>query len=205
MIFEGEKIRDLTDTQKEKLASLKPLYEDWNSRINVISRKDMDRFYIHHVLHSISIAQVFDFENNSQVMDLGCGGGFPGIPLAICFPEVQFHLVDSIGKKIKVVNEVARALELPNVTTQHGRAEELKGRHFDCIVSRAVAPLKDLLRWSAPLMNKRNKDAYGLICLKGGDLAQEISEAGKRVNVWQIHGMIFNDDWFRDKYILQVH
>lgn len=204
MIFSGEEIKEISDEQLEKLHRLKELYEFWNNRINVISRKDMDRFNVHHVLHSLSIAQVFDFEHNTRVMDLGCGGGFPGIPLAICFPEVHFHMVDSIGKKIRVVKEVAGELRLKNVSAKQIRAEEIRNRKFDCIVSRAVAPLKDLVRWCGPLIDRKNPDGYGLVCLKGGDLAQEISESGKRVKIWNIHGGIFKDDWFKEKYILRV-
>lgn len=204
MTFSGEQIQEISAQQLEMLHQLKDIYTFWNSRINVISRKDMDRFNVHHVLHSLAIAQIFDFKHNRRVMDLGCGGGFPGIPLAICFPEVQFHLVDSIGKKIKVVQEVSKELGLHNVSAQHTRAEEVHNRKFDCVVSRAVAPLKELLRWTTPLIDKKNKNSYGLICLKGGDLAQEISDAGKRVYIHEIRGPIFKDEWFQEKYVLQV-
>lgn len=204
MIFHGEEIADVTKEQEDQLNSLKELYEFWNRHINVISRKDMDMFFVHHVLHSLSIAQIFDFGNNRHVMDLGCGGGFPGIPLAICFPDIRFHLVDSIGKKIKVVNEVSKALDLKNISTEHTRAEDIQGQKFDCVVSRAVAPLNDLLRWSSHLLNKKNKHSYGLICLKGGDLAKEINETGRRIKIWEIHDRIFRNDWFKEKFILQV-
>ena len=132
---------DFSLTQVKQFAALKDLYTEWNEKINVISRKDMDNFYEHHVLHSLAIATQFEFTKGMQVMDLGCGGGFPGIPLAILFPDTHFHLVDSINKKLKVVAEIAAAIGLPNVTTQHTRAEEIKNRKFDTVVSRAVAPI----------------------------------------------------------------
>lgn len=184
--------------------SLKELYEFWNNQINVISRKDMDQFYVHHVLHSLAIRAVFDFRGNSEVMDLGCGGGFPGIPLAICFPDVHYHLVDSIGKKIRVVKEVTKSLGLKNVTAEQTRAEDIRNRKFDCVVSRAVAPLQRLYGWCEHLINKKNPDAYGLICLKGGDLSGEISQVKQKVHVWEIVPSIFKNKWFDEKYILQI-
>jgi 16S rRNA (guanine527-N7)-methyltransferase len=204
---------DFTEKQTEQFRALKALYEDWNSKINVISRKDMDGLYEKHVLHSLSIAAVFDFPAGVQVIDIGTGGGFPGVPLAIFFPEVQFHLVDSIGKKLKVVEAVKVAIDLPNLTTQHSRAEELKNRKFDFAVSRAVAPLKDLWTWSKPLLNKRsflfeegNLSSViqsGLICLKGGDLAQEISESSTRPNIIEL-SQLFEEPYFAEKYLLYV-
>ena len=143
---------DFTPRQLEQYASLEALYKDWNSKINVISRKDIDGLYEKHVLHSLAIAAVFQFETGMEILDIGTGGGFPGIPLAIYFPEVKFHLVDSIAKKLKVVDAVAESLALKNITTQHIRAEEIKNRKFDFVVSRAVAPLKDLWKWSKPLL-----------------------------------------------------
>ena len=143
---------DFSQIQLQQLGELKGLYSEWNEKINVISRKDMDNFYEHHVLHSLAIATQFEFTPGMEIMDLGCGGGFPGIPLAIFFPDTQFHLVDSINKKLKVVNEVATAIGLKNVSTQHCRAEEIKNRKFDVVVTRAVAPLKDLWWWSKPLL-----------------------------------------------------
>ncbi len=198
---------DFTPKQLEQFAALKDLYTDWNSKINVISRKDMDNFYEHHVLHSLAIAAKFEFTKEMQVMDLGCGGGFPGIPLAIMFPETKFHLVDSINKKLKVVSEIAAAVGLDNLTTQHSRAEDIKNRKFDVVISRAVAPLKDLWYWSKPLIQK-NKIALagvpnGLICLKGGDLAQEIHESGCKPRVWEIE-KIFPQEFFVEKYLLYV-
>ena len=136
------------------LEALEGLYKEWNEKINVISRKDIDGLYEKHVLHSLSIAAVFKFQPGTEIIDLGTGGGFPGIPLAIFFPEVKFHLVDSIAKKLKVVEAVAESIGLKNITTQHTRAEEIKNRKFDFVVSRAVAPLKDLWKWSKPLLKK---------------------------------------------------
>ena len=194
---------DFTDTQLRQLELLKKLYADWNEKINVISRKDMDHFYEHHVLHSLSIATQFDFQPGSELMDLGTGGGFPAIPLAIYFPGTQFYLVDSIQKKLKVASEVANAIGLKNIVTHHGRAEEIKNKKFDGVVSRAVAPLKDLLKWSNPLIKKESKNYSGLICLKGGDLANEISESNCNPLIWQIEN-IFEEDFFKEKYLLQV-
>ncbi len=199
---------DFTEKQLQQYQALKNLYEEWNQKINVISRKDMEHFYEHHVLHSLAIATQFNFPDGCKVMDMGAGGGFPGIPLAIFFPEVHFHLVDSINKKLKVVEAVAAAIELKNVTVQHARAEDIKDKKFDVVVSRAVAPLKDLWFWSRPLLNKKPvgqpKKITGLICLKGGDLNNEIAESGCRPNVWQID-TIFDEAYFKGKYILQVN
>ena len=198
---------DFTEKQLKQFNALKKLYSEWNEKINVISRKDMDNFYEHHVLHSLAIATQFDFAAGYDVMDLGAGGGFPGIPLAIFFPEVNFYLVDSINKKLKVVNEVASAVGLTNIITQHTRAEDIKTKKFDVVVSRAVAPLKDLWFWSKPLLKKKPidqpKKLSGLICLKGGDLANEISESGLRPKAWEIE-KIFEEDFFKDKFILYV-
>ncbi len=200
---------DFSVTQKKQFAALKELYIEWNEKINVISRKDMDNFYEHHVLHSLSIATQFEFTKGMQVMDLGCGGGFPGIPLAIFFPHTHFHLVDSINKKLKVVVEIAAAIGLQNVTTQHSRAEDIKNKKFDVVVSRAVAPLKDLWHWSKPLLQKNKNIQYGanvpngLICLKGGDLAQEVFESGCKPMVWEVE-KLFPADFFTAKYLLYV-
>ncbi len=198
---------DFTPEQLGQFAALEDLYKEWNEKINVISRKDMENFYEHHVLHSLTIATQFSFPAGYDVMDLGSGGGFPGIPLAIFFPDVNFHLVDSINKKLKVVNEVASAVGLQNVTTQHIRAEEIKNKKFDVVVSRAVAPLKDLWRWSKPLIELASGSpkpgARGLICLKGGDLNKEISESGVRPQVWEIE-KIFDEEFFKEKYLLYI-
>ena len=193
---------DFTPEQLEQFKALEPLYKDWNQKINVISRKDIDSLYEKHVLHSLSIAAAFDFEPGMQIMDLGTGGGFPGIPLAVYFPEVQFHLVDSIAKKLKVIEAVAQSIGLKNVTTQHTRAEEIKNRKFDYVVSRAVAPLKDLWNWSKPLL-KPQQQTTGLICLKGGDLTTEIQESNTRPRLIEIKE-IFNEEFFCDKFMLFV-
>jgi len=205
---------DFSSQQLQQFMLLDELYKTWNEKINVISRKDIDSLYEKHVLHSLCIAAVFEFAKGNEVIDIGTGGGFPGIPLAIFFPEVQFHLIDSIGKKIKVVEAVANAIGLQNITTQHGRAEEIKNRKFDCVVSRAVAPLKDLRTWSRPLLRRQSNDGLvrpgeareapnGLICLKGGDLAMEISASGTRPQIFDIH-QLFHLEYFRDKYLLYI-
>lgn len=198
---------DFTPGQLQQFQQMQELYREWNEKINVISRKDMDALYEKHVLHSLSIAAITEFQDGNQVLDLGTGGGFPGIPLAIFFPEVQFHLVDSIGKKIKVVEEVAAGLQLKNVTTAHTRVEEIKNRKFDKVVSRAVAPLKDLWHWSKPLLKKSYAGeagfTRGLICLKGGDLAQEISESGCRPTLIDLYD-VFPEESFKEKFIVMV-
>lgn len=196
---------DFTEHQIQQLSALEELYKEWNSKINVVSRKDIESLYLNHVLHSLSIAAVIQFQAGTRIVDIGCGGGFPGVPLAIFFPEVEFHLVDSIAKKLKVVDAVCEGAGIQNITTQHTRAEEIKGRKFDFAVSRAVAPLKDLLRWSHPLVEKGKKQelANGLICLKGGDLTQEIFESGARPGVVPI-STLFKEDYFQEKFVLHV-
>jgi 16S rRNA (guanine527-N7)-methyltransferase len=221
---------DFTKEQLKQLAGIEELYKEWNSKINVISRKDIGGLYEKHVLHSLSIAAVFDFADGTEIIDIGTGGGFPGIPLAIFFPNVQFHLVDGIAKKLKVVEAVATAIGLRNITTQHIRAEEIKDRKFDFVVSRAVAPLKELWGWSKPLLrNPRLNDSVaqakseirnskapdsnsntqimkyrtGLICLKGGDLTKEIKESGTKPRIMEIFEF-FAEGFFRDKYILYL-
>lgn len=166
---------ELTETQREQFKALYELYTDWNAKINVISRKDIENLYVHHVLHSLGIVKMVRFKEGSSVMDLGTGGGFPGIPLAIFYPEVQFHLVDSIGKKIKVGEAVAEAIGLKNITFRHARGEEEKGK-FDFVVSRAVMPLADLVKIVRKNIRKEQQNAMpnGLICLKGGELNHEI-------------------------------
>lgn len=168
---------DLSQEQLQQFEALKPLYEDWNSKINVISRKDMDSFYEHHVLHSLGIARVADFKPADQVLDVGTGGGFPGIPLAIFYPEVSFRLVDSIAKKIKVVNEVAAALELKNVKANQQRAEQVSGQ-FDHVVSRAVTQLPRFMSWIKGKIRKAadpEQQPNGIWYLKGGDLSEELA------------------------------
>jgi len=212
---------DFTQKQNQQFESLYDLYKDWNEKINVISRKDIDSLYERHILHSLSIAAVYEFRPGSEIVDLGTGGGFPGIPLAIFFPNVKFHLVDSIAKKLKVVDAIAGATGLENVTTQHIRIEDIKNRKFDYVVSRAVAPLKDLWKWSKPLIRSEKlpierpqickddipgnepKFSPGLICLKGGDLAKEIQESNSRPRVVEIKSL-FDEAFFEDKYILYV-
>jgi len=196
---------EFTDEQLNRFRLLKDVYIEWNDKINVISRKDIGHLYFKHVLHSLSIAALFDFAEGTSIIDIGTGGGFPGIPLAIYFPNVQFHLVDSIGKKLKVVQAVTETLDLKNVTVQHIRAEEIKNRRFDFAVSRAVAPLKELWQWSKPLLQKKNKNKFinGLICLKGGELGTEISESGLRPNQVALNE-VFNDEYFKEKYLLYV-
>ena len=208
---------DFTPRQLEQLAALNGLYHEWNEKINVISRKDIDSLYEKHVLHSLAIAAAFTLDPGMDVIDIGTGGGFPGIPLAIFFPDTRFYLVDSIGKKLKVVDAVKEAIGLTNVVTRHIRAEEIKDRKFDLAVSRAVAPLKDLWTWSRPLLRKPKPGAHpsqqnasdpagtpsGLICLKGGDLSAEISESGTRPRIMEVYEL-FPLDEFREKYLLQV-
>jgi 16S rRNA (guanine527-N7)-methyltransferase len=195
----------LSSTQKEQLALLQPLYEDWNERINVISRKDIHQLYERHVLHSLSIARFISFLPNTHVADLGTGGGFPGIPLAILFPETSFLLIDSIAKKIKVVEAVAHSLQLQNVHTLQARAEEIKNKNFDFTVSRAVASLKELWQWSKPLLKKNSKHTIknGLICLKGGDLSVEIFQSQLHPSVIPIE-TFFEESFFSGKYLLHV-
>ncbi len=186
--------------------ALQELYNEWNSKINAISRKDMHNLYEKHVLHSLSIAAVINFKPDTEIIDIGTGGGFPGIPLAIFFPQVKFHLVDSIAKKLKVVEGIAASIELNNVTIQHIRAEEIKKRKFDFAVSRAVAPLKELWKWSKPLIRKGNTQDFsnGLICLKGGDLTQELFESKLRPSMVAIEEL-FEEDYFKEKYLLHVN
>ncbi len=197
---------DFSPIQLSQFEQLGALYAEWNEKINVISRKDISELYERHVLHSLSIAAEFDFIDGLEIIDLGTGGGFPGVPLAIFFPNVRFHLVDSIGKKLKVVDAICQELGIQNVTTQHTRAEEIKNRKFDFVVSRAVAPLKDLWTWSRPLLKKEHKMPdfkNGLICLKGGDLAQEIAESGLKPYAKPIE-QIFEEEYYKDKYIIYV-
>ena len=169
--------KNLTEKQIEQFEKLQGLYQDWNLKINVVSRKDIDELYLRHVLHSLGIAKVMQFKPNTKVMDVGTGGGFPGIPLAILFPETQFHLVDSIGKKIKVVDEVVTGLGLENVKTTHGRVEEVK-ETYDFIVSRAVAQMETFVRWTkGKIAKKQNHDLKnGILYLKGGDLSEELQK-----------------------------
>ena len=196
---------DFTPEQLEQLGKLEALYKEWNEKINVISRKDIDQLYIRHILHSLAITAVCPFNPGMRIIDIGTGGGFPGIPLAIFYPEVQFVLVDSIGKKIKVVQGIVEALGLKNVTAIHSRVEDIPQKDFDFAVSRAVAPLKDLWKWCGDKIRrgKSTELANGLICLKGGDLTEEIFESGVNPSLWEID-KIFNEELFHDKYVVWV-
>lgn len=195
---------ELTDTQKEQFMALYDLYTDWNSKINVISRKDITNLYEHHVLHSLGIAKVINFRPGTEIMDLGTGGGFPGIPLAIMFPDIHFHLVDSIGKKVKVATEIASAIGLKNVTTRHCRAEEEK-QLFDFVVSRAVMPLTDLLKIIRKNIRKEQNNALpnGLICLKGGELQNEVLPVKHQTVMYDLKDY-FEEEFFETKKVVYV-
>ena len=194
----------LSETQIKQFKQLEPLYADWNSKINVISRKDFSGFYERHVLHSLGIARFIRFNKKTKILDVGTGGGFPGIPLAILFPEVQFHLVDSIGKKIKVVNGVVQALELKNVRAEQIRAEELKEK-YDFVVSRAVTRLPDFVKWIRKNISKKQQNPLpnGVIYLKGGDLAEEIKPFGKRIFLQDL-SQYFEEPFFETKKVLHL-
>lgn len=195
---------DITEEQKKQFAALYELYTEWNAKINVISRKDIENLYEHHVLHSLGIARVIQFRAESRIMDLGTGGGFPGIPLAILFPEVHFHLVDSIGKKVRVATEVATAIGLKNVTFRHARAEEEK-QTFDFIVSRAVMPLADLIKIIKKNISVKQQNALpnGLICLKGGELEHEAMPF-KHKTVMHNLSDEFEEEFFKTKKVVYV-
>lgn len=195
---------NLIEVQQQQFAALYDLYTDWNSKINVISRKDITNLYEHHVLHSLGIAKVMQFRPETAVMDLGTGGGFPGIPLAILFPETHFHLVDSIGKKVKVATEIANAIGLKNVTTRHCRAEEEK-QLFDFVVSRAVMPLTDLLKIIRKNIKKEQHNALpnGLICLKGGELEREVMPVKHQTLMHDLKDY-FEEEFFETKKVVYV-
>ncbi len=195
---------DLTEKQREQFADLEILYNDWNSQINVISRKDTDNFYQRHVLHSLAIAKVMSFKDGSKILDVGTGGGFPGIPLAILYPECDFLLVDSIGKKIKVVNHVAQALKLTNVKGIHERAEKID-QQFDFIVSRAVTAMPKFLNWTKGKFLKENKNDLknGILYLKGGDLSEEMKTVKKAVQYFDIPDF-FEGEFFETKKVVYV-
>ena len=195
----------LTDRQKEQFAALPELYADWNSKINVISRKDMDNFVEHHVLHSLAIAKVIKFKTMADIMDLGTGGGFPGIPLAIMFPDANFYLVDSVGKKIKVVQDVIDQLGLSNTKAEQIRAEKVQ-RDFDFIVSRAVTDLPQFVEWAKGKISSINyhKLLNGIIYLKGGDLTEEIAPFRKKVRIFDIPDF-FSEPWFETKKVIYMH
>ena len=190
---------NLTEEQKEQFAALFDLYKDWNSKINVISRKDIDNLYEHHVLHSLSIAKILRFQPGTTLVDVGTGGGFPGIPLAIMFPECKFHLVDSIGKKVRVAQEVAQAIGLTNVTFQHDRMENVKEK-YDFVVSRAVMPLSDLVKLVKKNVAQKGVNALpnGLICLKGGELQHEVAPFKNISTLYNI-SEFFSEEFFETK------
>ena len=193
----------LSDKQIYQFEKLHDLYKDWNLKINVVSRKDIDELYLRHVLHSLGIAKIIQFKAGSKVLDVGTGGGFPGIPLAILFPETQFHLVDSIGKKIKVVNEVVEGLELRNVITTHGRVEDIEDT-YDFIVSRAVAQMETFVRWTKGKINKKQRHSLknGILYLKGGDLTIELQKYTSAT----IYDLInfFEEDFFETKKVVHL-
>ncbi|MAZ97072.1 MAG: 16S rRNA (guanine(527)-N(7))-methyltransferase RsmG [Flavobacteriales bacterium] len=194
---------DLTDIQRKQLEQLKPLYEDWNAKINVISRKDMDSFYLKHVLHSMAIAKAYNFLPGQVVLDVGTGGGFPGIPLAILFPKTDFHLVDSIGKKVKVVQAVAEALGLENVEGTHVRAEQLKYQ-YDFVISRAVTHMQRFIPWIKGRIDRKNSDhqrSNGLLYLKGGELAEELGPLKAELTPLS---RFFSEEFFETKKVVYL-
>lgn len=195
---------NLTETQRKQLERLDALYRDWNSKINVISRKDIDNLYLHHVLHSLAIAKFTQFKAGARVLDFGTGGGFPGIPLAIMFPDVQFKLIDRTAKKIRVTNEVAQAIGLKNVVAEQKSGEEEKGK-YDFVVSRAVMPLPDLIKIVRKNIAKdsRNSIENGVIVLKGGDIKDEIKPFNHIAEVDEI-SQWFTEDWFQEKYVIYI-
>lgn len=195
---------ELSDRQKEQMAQLYPLYADWNSKINVISRKDIDNLYVHHILHSLGIAKVVKFREGTRIMDVGTGGGLPGIPIAIMFPECKFHLVDSIGKKIRVAQEIANALGLENVTLRHCRAEEEKDE-FDFVVTRGVMPLVDLVKAIRKNIGREQKNSIsnGILALKGGELGSEIAPMKNICTTWDLKDF-FKEEFFETKKVVHV-
>lgn len=194
----------ITDEQRHQYEQLFELYKDWNSKINVISRKDIDNLYEHHVLHSLAIAKALRFKDGTKIMDFGCGGGFPGIPLAIMFPECQFNLIDGTGKKIRVCQEIASAIGLKNVVAEHLRGEDEKGK-FDFIVSRAVMPLPDMVKIVRKNVSKEQHNAMpnGIFCLKGGNLQSEIHPFKNIVEQTDLSSF-FNEEWFKEKHLIYL-
>ncbi len=195
---------ELTAIQRNQFEQLDDLYKDWNSKINLISRKDIDNLYVHHVLHSLAIARVISFVKGTSILDVGTGGGFPGIPLAILFPDCQFTLVDSVGKKINVAADVAKTIGLKNVIAFKTRAEEMNG-NFDFAISRAVAPLPTLLNWSKKSVRPGgfNNLPNGFICLKGGNIAEELKPFRKNLQKWNI-SEFFQEPYFEEKYVIFI-
>jgi len=195
----------LSHEQRCQFEALYALYTDWNAKINVVSRKDIENLYLHHVLHSLAIAKVVQFRPNTHILDLGCGGGFPGIPLAIFFPDARFHLVDSIGKKLKVAQAVAEAIQLHNVEFTHARGEDIKEKDYDFVVSRAVMPMVDLVRCVRKNIQKdqHNSLPNGIIALKGGELDEEIASLRHVSTIWNISDY-FSEGYFQTKKIVHV-
>jgi 16S rRNA (guanine527-N7)-methyltransferase len=195
---------DLSAKQQDQFGQLQDLYELWNNQINVISRKDLENLYEKHVLHSLGIAKVCSFVDDSDVLDVGTGGGFPGIPLAILFPEVRFHLVDSIGKKIKVVSEVAAALGLTNVKAEHQRAEKIEGK-YDFVISRAVTRMAPFIEWIEHKFNKNHFNPLdnGILYLKGGDLSEELGEVKRKYKIYDLSD-VFEEEFFETKKVVYV-
>lgn len=195
---------NLTEKQKEQFDMLYDLYKDWNAKINVISRKDIENVYEHHVLHSLAIAKTIGFQAGTSILDFGCGGGFPGIPLAILFPECTFKLIDGTGKKILVAQEISKAIGLSNCSPVHLRGEMEKGQ-YDFIVSRAVMQLPDLMKIVRKNISKkqRNANINGVICLKGGDIKGELQPFEKSAEITPI-STFFDEEWFKDKYVVYV-
>lgn len=196
---------DLSSIQLSQFTALNDLYRVWNEQINVISRKDIDNLYEHHVLHSLSIKEVINFRPGSSILDLGCGGGFPGIPLAIMFPDVDFHLVDSVGKKLKVASSISSSIGLQNVRFSHCRGEELKGHIYDFVVSRAAMSLSGLIRSVGKTIKTEQHNALpnGIIALKGGSLESELAGIRKISTVWEISNF-YSEPYFSEKKIVHV-
>ena len=195
---------ELTQRQREQFAAMGPLYEDWNSKINLVSRKDMANLYEHHILHSLAIAKVQPFKPMADVLDVGTGGGFPGVPLAVMFPETNFLLVDSIGKKIKVVRDVVEKLGLANCRAEQERAEAVEGE-FDFVVSRAVTTLKEFAGWVEPKISRSNYHELrnGILYLKGGDLTAEVKPFRNKVHLWNVSDF-FDGEWFETKKVIHL-
>ena len=195
---------ELTEEQQRQIDALDALYRDWNAKINVISRKDIDQLYEHHVLHSLAIAKVLRFKPGTEILDFGTGGGFPGIPLAILFPECHFRLIDGTGKKIRVAQEVSNAIGLKNCEPVHLRGEEEKGK-YDFIVSRAVMPLPDLVKLMRKNISKTQRNAMpnGVLCLKGGNLQAELQPYRNIVETTDISNF-FHEEWFKEKYVIYL-
>ena len=194
----------LSDTQLQQFAALGELYRDWNAKINVISRKDIDNIYQHHVLHSLAIAKIINFRPGTRILDFGTGGGFPGVPLSILFPECQFKLIDGTGKKIRVAQEVCNAIGLKNCAPTHLRGEDEKDK-YDFIVSRAVMPLPDLVKLMRKNISKTSRNALpnGVLCLKGGNLTAELQPYHKIVETTEI-SQFFSEEWFKEKYVIYL-